>query len=523
MSRQDYDERRRFDLTPEPRFDDLDDGRAAAAASGGRRRFVAQLHRATARHVDLRLEHRGTLLSWAVPKGPTLAPGARRLAVRTEDHPLAYAWFEGVIPSGYGAGDVIVWDDGWWQPVDEDGRAVETDTADSADLLVDAMLADGRLRFVVHGRKLAGRFTLVRTRDDQWLLLHGKDDAAVPGWEPDSPMRSVLSGRSNDEVRGGAPARWAAPTDDELTALDELGAAGPWQIGDRTLELTKLDKVLVPGRDDTPPTTKRDLIRHYATMAPALAPYLAGRPVNLNRFPDGSGHGGFWQRSVPQGAPDWIRRWTDPVRHRGRYHTHVVFDGAASLAWAASIACVEIHPWTSLAVAPDEPTWVYFDIDPGPDTTWDEVLVLARLYRTALEHLGLEGGAKVTGGSGIHVWVPVEPRLTFEQTRTFAGTVSRTVGGVVPDLVSWKWHRSDRRGRARLDDTQNARHKTLVAPFSVRPSPGAPVAVPIRWDELDDEHLASDGWTVHTVGARLAEVGDPLAPLTTRQQPLPDM
>jgi bifunctional non-homologous end joining protein LigD len=130
---------------------------------------------------------------------------------------------------------------------------------------------------------------------------------------------------------------------------------------------------------------------------------------------------------------------------------------------------------------------------------------------------------KVTGQRGIQIWVPITPRYTFDQTRAWVEKVSRAVGHTVPALVSWEWQKDRRRGLARLDYTQNAINKTLVAPFSARPAPGAPVSVPIEWDELDDPDLRPDRWTVSTVLDRLADRGDPLAPLVGRQQQLPQL
>jgi bifunctional non-homologous end joining protein LigD len=127
----------------------------------------------------------------------------------------------------------------------------------------------------------------------------------------------------------------------------------------------------------------------------------------------------------------------------------------------------------------------------------------------------------VSGRHGIQIWVPVRDGYTFDQTRAWVETISRAVGGVVPDLVSWEWQTERRRGKARLDYTQNAINKTLITPFSTRAAPGASVSVPITWNELDDPELRSDRWTVHTVFERLEAIGDPLAGLIGLQQELP--
>jgi bifunctional non-homologous end joining protein LigD len=189
----------------------------------------------------------------------------------------------------------------------------------------------------------------------------------------------------------------------------------------------------------------------------------------------------------------------------------------------ANYGAIELHPWTSRIPNVDRPSYALIDIDPGSRTAWDDLLLLARLYRTALEHLGVFGVPKVTGQRGIQIWVPIVEGPTFEDTRSWVEKLSRTVGAAVPELVSWAWEVRARKGLARLDFTQNARNKTLVAPYSVRPAPGAPVSVPIEWDELDDPELRPDRWTIRTVGERLAMVGDPFAALLDHAQPLPDL
>jgi bifunctional non-homologous end joining protein LigD len=479
-----------------------------------------QRHRARQLHYDFRLEAAGVLLSWAVPKGPTLDADVKRLAAHVEDHPLDYFDFEGVIPAGeYGGGDVIVWDWGTWALAEGDDPLEE--------------VAAGDLHLALLGEKLRGRFALVRSGRgrgrDEWLLIKKHDDDAVTGWEPEDHPRSVKSGRTNDEVRDApaaswtGSANWAGPTADELAALDALGKAGRWTLGDHELHLTNLDKVIFPGRDSDGSLTKRDLIRHHATMAPAMLPYLAERPVNMHRFPDGVTRKGFWHKAVPAHAPSWLRRWRNEAADRGEAQEYLVPDSAAALAWLANYGAVELHPWTSTVSAPQHPTWALFDIDPGRDDDFASVLELARLHRTALDHLGIEARPKVTGQRGIQIWVPVAPRYTFEQTRRWVETVSRAIGDTLPDLVSWEWEVDKRDGRIRLDYTQNAINKTLVAPFSPRAAPGAPVSVPLAWQDLDDDDLRPDRWTIRDVGEHLERAGDPLAPLIGREQRLPSL
>ena len=350
-----YRAKRDFRQSPEPAGSPEPAEERAGAA--GAPRFVVQRHRARRLHYDFRLEIGGVLVSWAVPKGPTLDPAARHLAVHVEDHPIEYFDFEGVIPHGeYGGGDVIVWDRGTWEPVGTDDPA--------------AGVAAGELHVDLHGEKLSGRFVLIRRGGDErggrsrgqggrdWLLLHKRDADAVAGWDPEDHPRSVKSGRTNDEVAADPDALWRSdlPAAEAEVAVDSqptrstrrrpgqsdespgrprrsltrsMRSAPPdaGASGGRTLSLTNLDKVLFParrrakGRPAAPKTTKRDLIRHYATMAPAMLPYLAGRPVNLHRFPDGVDAAGFWHKARPWHAPDWVTGWRYPDARPGETRT----------------------------------------------------------------------------------------------------------------------------------------------------------------------------------------------------------
>ena len=522
-----YRRKRDFERTPEP------PGQQEPPPPGGARRFVVQRHRARRLHYDVRFEIDGVLVSWAVPRGPTLDPAVKRIAVHVEDHPIEYLNFEGVIPAGeYGGGDVIVWDRGTWEPHDTDDPA--------------AAVAAGELHADVHGEKLRGRLILVRTghRDssqDQWLLLHKRDADAVPGWDPEDHLRSVLSGRTNDEVKADPERMWRSdlpaaeasvalrppqlpgPSDDELAALADLPGGGQWEVFGRRLRLTNLDKELFPARPGEQPVTKREFIRYTAGIAPVLLPYLAGRPLNMHRYPDGAGSSGFWHKQLPGHAPGWIGRWDNPEADRGETSTYLVVDEPAALVWAANFGALEWHPWTSCTDQPHCPSYALVDIDPGTATSWDEVLVLARLHRTALEHLGVRAQPKVTGQRGLQIWIPIERGPSFDDTRGWVEQLSKTIGAVVPDLVSWKWDKRERGGQARLDYTQNAINKTLVAPYSPRPAAGAPVSAPIGWEELDDPSLRPDGFTIRTILDRVASRGDLFRAVLTDGQQLPPL
>ncbi len=271
-----YRSKRDFAKTPEP---------AGDGPVGDGRRFTVQRHRATALHYDFRLEIDGVLVSWAVPKGPTLDPAEKRLAMRTEDHPIDYLDFEGVIPAKeYGGGDVIVWDWGTWEP---------EETRDPG-----AALRKGEVKFRLHGERLSGRFTIVRTSgrhgdtDDRekWLLMHKKDEAAVAGWDAEDHPTSVKSGRTNDEVKADVPARWDgsapaaeaeidlsaavdAPLPDFVPPMKATLGSGAFSDPDWLYEV-KWDgyrvEAVVSGRDVHLFTRNRqDAARYFPTLAEA--------------------------------------------------------------------------------------------------------------------------------------------------------------------------------------------------------------------------------------------------------------
>ncbi|WP_433204174.1 DNA polymerase ligase N-terminal domain-containing protein [Dactylosporangium sp. CS-047395] len=476
-------------------------------------RFVVQLHRARRLHYDFRVEVDGALVSWAVPKGPTLDPKVRRAAFHVDDHPMEYVAFEGVIPAGtYGGGDVIVWDTGAWVPYkDADPRKA---------------IDKGELHIELHGQKLRGKFVIVRTRGDEWLLLKKRDEHATDGWDAAEHPLSVLSGRTSDEVKADPEWEWHSDLPAEraavprgkhtLDALGELGENGTWEVYGRRLRVTNLSKELFGGE---PAVTKRELLRYTFEIAPIVTPYLAGRALNLHRFPNGADTKGFWQKALPSHAPEWLPRWREPESGT----EYLVADEPAALVWAANYGGLEWHPWTSTVNRPDLPSYALVDLDPGDGTSWEDLLVLARLHRTAFEHLGVAARAKVSGRRGIQIWVPVDRGPGFAETRAWVEGLSRSIGAVVPELVSWAWEKAERGGRARLDFTQNAVNKTLVAPYSPRPAPGAPVSAPIDWDELDDPKLRPDGFTIRTIGPRLAAKGDLFAGVLHTSQQLPPL
>ena len=378
---------------------------------------------------------------------------------------------------------------------------------------------------------------VVRVEFSEWTADNYLRQAAYKGLEIGKDPRSVVRERAiptrtatreaEEESEMKAPTSNVRPANDdaatptEMAALDSLGKEGTWEIGGRTISLSNLDKVLFPGGPVGGPYTKRDLIRYYVSVAPVLLPYLRDRAVNLWRWPDGVTGKSFWQKQIPSYTPEWIKRWDYPEAGSSESHTYIVADSVATMAWLANHATIDVHPWTSRIDAYRTPTYALIDIDPGEKTSWEDVLTLTRLYQTALGHLKVTGLPKVTGKRGIQIWVPVKPIYTYRETSDWVEALSRAIGATVPKLVSWDWAKSSRGGLARLDFTQNAVNKTLVAPYAVRPVLDAAVSAPIAWDELDDPDLRPGRWNIQTILPRIAQRGDLFAAALTIQQELP--
>ncbi|MFN2568583.1 MAG: DNA ligase D [Candidatus Dormibacteria bacterium] len=327
-----------------------------------------------------------------------------------------------------------------------------------------------------------------------------------------APERSPeLSSANDSEVAtdgGGAALR------DALRRLTGLRATDNWEIAGRTVHLTNLDKVLWPGEG----ITKRDMVRHYVTMAPYLLPYLRDRPLSMQVFPDGITGKSFWRKDKPHHAPEWISSWT---YHGEKVKVYILVNEVATLAWLANAGVIDLHPWHSRHDQPELPDWAVFDLDPFEPATFADVVHIARLVKAALDHYGMRAVAKTSGQTGLQIYVPLRRGPDYTAVRNWVEDVGRAIGRVEPQLITWEWSVAKRDGRIRIDYTQNIINKTLAAPYSLRPAPGAPVSTPIRWEELDDPELRPDQWTIATIGDRLASVGDLFAPALAGDQPLP--
>jgi bifunctional non-homologous end joining protein LigD len=343
----------------------------------------------------------------------------------------------------------------------------------------------------------------------------GSSVAGVLGDEEASPFRNT-DNRQETKHGGkeGPPRRPDPDINSSLEILRTLHGNARWEIAGRRLPLTNLDKVLWPADG----LTKRDMIEYYVRMAPYMIPYLRNRPLSMQVFPDGIDGKSFWRKDKPSHAPPWIEAWT---YHGEKTKTYIVVNEVATLAWVANAGVIDLHPWHSRIDDPGAPDWAVFDLDPFEPATFHDVIDIAKLVKAALDHYGMHGVAKTSGQTGLQIYVPVRRGPDYAAVRGWVEEVGKAIDQAAPGRVSWEWAVAKRTGRIRIDYTQNIINKTLAAPYSLRPAPGAPVSTPIAWEELDDPELRPDRWTIATIGRRIDEVGDLFAPALDADQDLP--
>jgi bifunctional non-homologous end joining protein LigD len=278
------------------------------------------------------------------------------------------------------------------------------------------------------------------------------------------------------------------------------------------IDVSKPDKVLVPGSDQGAAVTKLDLARYYESVAEVMLPRLADRPVNMQRFPDGVDGPSFYEKKVPGHFPDFVR--TVEVTTADGPQRQVVVNDVRSLVYLAQQACLTPHTWLSRADDLGRPDQLVFDLDPSVPGL-PAVRRATRLVGELLDDLGLESALKTTGSRGYHVLVPLRRTSGFDDVRGFARDVARVLVDREPDLLTLEARKDKRGNRVLVDVQRNGYGQTAVPPYAVRARPGAPVSMPITWDELSTIEPAQH--TVRTVARRLARGGDRWAELPRGQ------
>ena len=412
--------------------------------------------------------------------------------------------------AGIGALHLCVWEDDRWRWAGRVGSGLDTK------LLVG-------LRAQLEARP-AWHPTFPRPEgsgDARWIEPELVVQVRYREWAEDSSLRFPVFVRLRPDKRAREcvmPRRYTGARDEapREPELGELEVDAPV----RELRLTRLDKLF--WKDDA--ITKGDLIEYYRAIAPHILPYLRDRPTVLTRYPDGIDGEMFYQKDMPGWVPPWLRTTTLWSEHSQREIHYVLIDDADGLAFVANLGSIPIHAWASRIAHLEKPDWTILDLDPK-QAPREHVVPLARAIHALCEAIGLPSYVKTSGQSGLHVLVPLGAQLTFEHARNLAYLIALIVEKQHPDLATTARNPAARGGRVYLDWGQNAHGQLLVAPYSVRPIAGAPVSMPLFWDEVVPEldprafHLRNALDRVTTVFA--ARGGDPCLPVLAERPDLP--
>jgi len=276
------------------------------------------------------------------------------------------------------------------------------------------------------------------------------------------------------------------------------------KVGSRTIEVANLDKVMFPDEG----ITQGDLMDYYRRVSETMLPYLKGRPLTMQRFPDGIGEEGFYQKEAPDYFPDWIRRVSIEVKEEGQEQPQVICDDVATLVYLVDQGCITPHVWLSRADKLTHPDKLIFDLDP-PDDDFELVRSAAQSLREMLESVGLLPFVMTTGSRGLHVVVPLDRSTDFDTVRSFAKDLAGILAEREADRLTTEVRKNKRGNRLLLDYLRNSYGQNTVAPYAVRAKPGAPVATPLDWDELSDSNLHSQTYTMQNIFQRLGQKEDP--------------
>ncbi len=281
------------------------------------------------------------------------------------------------------------------------------------------------------------------------------------------------------------------------------------------ISLSHPDKVLFPADG----LTKADLAAHYARVADVMVPHTRERPMNLWRWNQGIDERVVVQQALPKGAPDWVARVEVP-RRRGGSVVHGMINDAPTLRWLANQNCITPHVWNSRADRLEAPDQLVFDLDPTEED-FGAIRAAALALAELLRGYDLTPFAKLSGSRGIHVVVPLRRTGTADEARRASGSLAEEIAAAHEDTLTTAWRKDKRDGRILVDVARNTYAQTVVAPYAVRALPGAPVAVPLRWDEVADPSLTARRWGVRELGERLRDAGDPWADMRKHAATLP--
>jgi len=295
------------------------------------------------------------------------------------------------------------------------------------------------------------------------------------------------------------------------------------EVAGRSLSLTNLDKVLYPVSG----FTKGQVVDYAARIAPVLIPHLAGRPLTMKRYPSGVNEEYFFEKNAPKHRPDWVQ--TTPVWSEGNNRTmhYIMGNDLPTLVWMANLASIELHPSLSLGSDISTPTMIVFDLDPGPPANIVQCCQVGLWVREIFEHFGLRSFAKTSGSKGLQIYIPLNTKTSYEETKPFANAIARLLEQQHTDLVVSDMKKAVRTNKVFVDWSQNDQHKTTISVYSLRARERPTVSTPVKWEEVEQALKKKDAdllvFEAKDVLARVEKMGDLFEPVQKLKQKLPQL
>lgn len=451
-----YNQKRDFKKTKEPI--------GKKETSPNKLRFCVQHHMARREHYDFRLEWKGTLKSWAVPKGPSYNTRDKRLAVEVEDHPLSYRNFEGTIPKGeYGGGTVMLWDEGFWEPLGNPSKDFQ----------------NGSIKFILHGSRLRGRWTLVRYKEDNWLLIKEKDNVFLYN-NIEEYTTSIKTGRTMEEIANGIK---PIPKNSKKEGMVE------------GVKISSPDKVIFKN----PKITKMKIVSYYKAIGKRMLPFLENRILSTIRCPQGIEGESFFKKHL-ETESEGMGSITLPS-DKGKKEDYYYIKDISGLISEVQMNSYEFHVWGSRVPKYDNPDVLVFDLDPDEGMSLKKIRDGVKDLKSILDEIGLISFLKTSGGKGYHVVVPTKKLKTWENAREFAKNVAVLMEIKWPDKYTSNIRKETRKGKIFIDWLRNTKGATSVAPYSLRVRKKPRISMPIKWSELDK--VKPDGITMEMAIKRM--------------------
>ena len=432
-SLKEYNKKRNFSKTKEPI--------GKKKGSSKRLKFVVQHHIATKDHYDLRLEYKGVYVSFAIPKGPSFNPKDKRLAVKVEDHPISYGNFEGTIPDGeYGAGTVMLWDKGYYK--------------------INEIDINKYIKFTLYGKRLIGNWTLVKLKDNNWLLIKEKDEF-VGKVDISEYNTSIKTNRTMGEIKLG---------------LDDIN-------------ITNGDKIIYPKYK----ITKKDIIEYYKLVSDRMMPFLYNRLISTVRSPNGINEEKFFMKHLNTNSKNIGKK-------KFKKNDYYYIKNVSGLIEEVQMNSYEFHIWGSKKNNIKSPDIMVFDLDPDTNLEIKEVRKCALELKKILDELDLNSYLKTSGGKGYHIFVPINVS-SYKLLEKISKNIVNVLINKYPDKYTTNIRKDKRKNKILIDYYRNKLGATSVCPYSLRLKENASISFPISWDDIN--HIKPDTVTINNVKKHL--------------------